>query len=190
MRIPNGKIENMVSDGTGRLVLSELRLERDSAAMGRLIASDGKALAIVPVDLDADDAAGPVSVDVMKHARKDVPKRFRDHTSAVRLNGNAKIMSKDGTIEMPRTAIDPPNSYPNLDTVIPKQDTLPYTLAIDAEVLFRLADALRGEFDFGAHIVTLKFKLNEKGVVDSAILATNGTDATGVIMPCTPQKKS
>ena len=72
MRLPVGKIEQAASTEESRKPLSTsytLKAVKLDVETKRMMATDGHILAIVPVEVDATDHSGLLSVDSMKQIR-------------------------------------------------------------------------------------------------------------------------
>jgi hypothetical protein len=197
MKIPAGRIEDLCSESGQERVIEECRLERSKDAnepgIGWLIATNGKALGVVQVDLVDDDTNGPVSVDAIKMARKQ-SKRIRELANLLTVNSVAKVLTKTGIVEMSRTAY-PDRSFPNVDAVMPKKEEADVVLHLDAKLLYTLAEAI-GDDSVYHHQVSLYLK-TEKGkdggprTVSSGIYVEqdiNKPTGFGVIMPCSKAK--
>jgi hypothetical protein len=102
---------------THRAVLTHLLLERIDGANGRLSASDGFMLAVVPVTLDDDDVPGLVHADALTSAAKDCPKR----EGVVTLYVLEDIVRSVGHACFPRTrGVSEYDTFPDLSRVIPR----------------------------------------------------------------------
>lgn len=146
----------------------------------RLLSCNGKALAVVPVERDEEDIDGPVSQEALKAATKG-PAKVQ---ASIVANGALKV---DG-ISFPRP--EETGVFPRVDAIIPDPDSLPYSVTLNAKMLYELAQAI------GTEQVTLRFATATEGdQIGSVITAlkvepdpqsdggTNG--AFGIIMPCT-----
>jgi hypothetical protein len=187
------QIDKAVSDDHTRPALMQCHLDREKA---RLVACDGKIMAVVPVtDLDGSpgdcpkDSSGPVSVDALKAAR-----RLKSPYGLV-LGASGKHSLANGAT-MPRPNDLP--SYPPYEQVLPghrmgSPDTI--TICINAELLLDLAKAIGNTVKSGT-FASLTFPIpsreesvnpetGHKDMLDP--IAVKGFDgAIGVIMPCRP----
>lgn len=130
------KIEAITTSDKQRIALREafLDISPDGA---KLIATNGKAMAVIPVEVSPDDHAGYVSKDVLKAARK-AAGRLTD--VQVALNGAAQLPNG---ITMPRDGEAKDSQFPNWRKVWPNFEGKPtVTLAIDAHMLAKLAEAM------------------------------------------------
>jgi len=152
------------------------------ATKSRIIATNGKALVVVPVaslDDTQSDASGPIPVDALKAARK------HGNRQRLSLNGDARLL--DGT-SLPRPESN--GTYPDVDSVIPpapEEGRVP-DLCIDADLLYRLAQAIAS--DGKAGIVDLYFNSMDRAAMRIMqairVHSRNSDGAIGVIMSCRP----
>lgn len=190
------KIELAASTDDTRHVLKEPYLDirqEGEVRVGKLVATDGRIIAIVPVELDEHDSEGWVSADVLKTARKEAPKSGMDRDKAiVTCNGKAELPSG---ITMPRSSIDmmetnseglAANVYPNwreVTTVLTDEATQAadgtcVDVAIDVSLLWKLAQAM------GTEKVRLRVPAGGTGAIAAWAANMAGSNgATGVIMP-------
>lgn len=106
----------------------------------RLLACDGFALAVVPVDVDETDFTGPVPVDALKMARKD--RRGEDLTKTIECGPeNVQVQNGAGKLVLDREA----GRYPDVEQIIPhalKTGADVTVVALDAKRLYDLARAI------------------------------------------------
>lgn len=130
------KIERCVSTDETRHVLTQPYLDiRDGEA--HVVATDGRCMAIVPVDVDANDVAGHVPAESLKTARK-VWGKLTLNTLVV---GESSVSVGDYQWKRP---VDM-GQYPNWRGVVPnpendKTETL--RVGINPEFLSRVAEAI------------------------------------------------
>lgn len=177
------KIEAIASGDRSRYNTSEPFLDTSVEGAPLLVATNGKAMAAVPVELQEGDAQGYVSADVLKTARKQAG---RLKQACVKLNGVATLPDES---TMPRHGKAKDGEFPKWRNVWPEFDgKSTVRVAIDAELLADLAKAM------GTRGVVLKFVLPKEGsAADSAIEARpcgvghGGTcaepSAKGLLMP-------
>ena len=134
----------------------------------RLLATDGHILAIVPVETGEHDTTGYISVEALTSQRKATGKKV-EH---VELACNGSVALPDGRT-FPREDY---GIYPNVDSVLPKPESRNFHVALNADLLHRLADAI------GSEVVVLHFDTtNPLGCIS---VTGKATLATGAIMPC------
>ena len=152
MKLPKGKVERCVSDDPSRLAFTECHLivrNKAEFQQGDLVATDGKILAIVPVDLHPDDTAGQVSLDAIALARK-TEKAWKHASPSVassmlRLNGEAIITEpRTGAETKTPRALHPELSYPDVDAVTPDpaDEKFTHVVYLNANLLSKLAQAI------------------------------------------------
>jgi len=174
------KIESATSKDKNRHNITEPYLEVRPDGQSRLMATDGRMLAVLPVETSEDDVSGYVSADALKASRKG-----RTMESVIRCNGSLEVWH-GATFPRPD-----PGTYPNVDVVMPKNEAThgkrKIRLSLNAALLARLADAM------GTEGVTLEFLADESdGSVSDPLMVTPRStddrkcamdDALGVIMP-------
>lgn len=122
------KIEAACSDDKDRHSIQDPYLDR-SGTGDRLIATNGRIIAVVPVECDDDDTTGYVPTACLKEARK---------RGFVMLGDKATV---PGISEHPRNLGE--NTFPNWKAVIPNNsDVKTVRLVIDPAYLKDLADAM------------------------------------------------
>lgn len=130
------KIEKCVSTDETRYVLTQPYLDiRDGEA--RMVATDGRCMAVVPVDVDASDVSGHVPAESLKTARK-VWGKLTLNTLAV---GEASVSVGDYQWKRP---VDM-GKFPDWRNVIPnpeKDRTETLRVGINPEYLARVAEAI------------------------------------------------
>jgi hypothetical protein len=169
------KIELAASKDQTRAALLNPYLER-GADGDKVIATDGRMLAVLPVECDEKDVTGYIPRECLKDARK---------AGGVILNGVAEVYCG---ASYPRGT---EYNFPQWRQVMPdysRRRTV--KLGIDPALLKRLADAI------GAEIVCLEFPVDGPGewqsgdrITDPLIVkpsARSGGEnpAHGVLMPC------
>ena len=184
MMLPNSKLEKVCADKSD--VRYYLRTPYVDVEKSRLLATDGHAMAVVPVDTTGIQASTSIPLDCIKAARKNGhvitsvkgnPDGVEDVGSAV-TGGNVTEQSE-------------PCRYPDVDRVIPT-DLSDFSVTFDAEILYRLAQAIcEPQKGFKSMIVTLTLSQCERtGRPDpgSALriepMWPVTPDSFGVLMPC------
>ncbi len=127
------KIEKCVSTDESRPTLNNIYISRRHA-----MSTNGRILAIVPVQVQEDDEIGWLSPDALKHARKVSPKGL-DSVQIV-LNG-AQVLP-DGTIMNRPDGENPPHTFRILRGA---HSNRKYRIGLNASYLKDLADALGNE---------------------------------------------
>jgi len=186
------RIEGVVSNDDTRENIGKVFYDSDNVKGPRLVATDGRCLAIVKVDhTDKEDSAGPIDPLAFTVARKMAGKepmlRFDCHDSAVdvvttHMSATSDKLVEDAVTFSPRQTTD---DYPHYEAIIPTghPDIL---LSLDPEALLAVAKAIGS-----ASSVTLGVKLPEKQgtptmfvVADClTVTAKDDDDAKGYLMP-------
>lgn len=173
MKIPrNCLIEQCVIRQAGRLAIDHLYLDIETAdgrRLGRLVATDGKALAVIFVEVDDGDVPGLVSTRALIAARELVGTR-----ATVELHcGVLRLVTADG-VSYPR----PEGDYPKWRELIPSRAATT-EITLDARVLSRLAAAM------GTHAVRLTLG-NPRQPLRVMPLDEDAPAADGVMMMIAP----
>lgn len=178
MQMPNLKIEGVVaSKNDVRLNLQEPYLDVENR---RMVATNGHAAVVVPVEIEDGDTSGHISVESIIAARKVAPERKRQHKT-IRVAANGTLVLNNGA-SFPRSIL---GTYPNIDMVIPQRTY--DTISIDAERLLELAQAicLQGE----TPMVTIHLSEDRNsGMRVERLKGDSDKGAFGVIMPCRKPK--
>jgi len=127
------KIEKCVSTDPSRTNLNNIYISRRHA-----MATNGRILAIIPVQVQEDDETGWLSPEALKHARK-VSAKGLDSVQIV-LNG-AQVLP-DGTIMHRPEGENPPHTFRILRDA---HSNRKYRIGINAHYLKDLSDALGNE---------------------------------------------
>lgn len=165
MKAPKTKLENICEKAT-RGARSYLTAPYLDVAKARLVATNGHALVIHPVVVDDGDTSGHVPLDALKAVRG------KRADSTITLNGNAIA----GGVQYPRPDL---GQYPYFDRVIPAKPSTPPTVIFDAELLFKLAQAMT---DRQAIVRVWVGKYPGDALYIEARHAPEGV--VGVLMPC------
>lgn len=162
MKLPSkAKLEKVCGKNDTRYYLNAPYLD---VAKKRVVASNGKALVVHPVELDEGDTSGAVPLDAIKAARS------KTGDGTVALAGDARAAG----IAFPR----PDHShYPDVDKVIPTKLDTPPTVRLDVRLLLDLAEAI-GEGSI------LSLWVGKDGDAVRVEAARGGSGAFGVILPC------
>lgn len=171
MKLPKDcLLEKICSKDATRPAISAPYLDVDAERSAHVIATNGAAMAKIPVSIDPLDVAGYVPVGALKEARKLAKK---DNESALALNGTAQTTNG---ATFPRESAE---TFPNWRQVWPKLEGK-IQVSFDARLLYELAQAMGTEgviltFDAGAPISV------RPSATSACTPASLG--ARGVIMP-------
>lgn len=160
------KIERMCDNPkNGRAQLMGAYLDLSEKDKPVLVATSGKHLAYVPVEVDENDTPGFVTVEAIKESRK------KSNMDCIMLNGSQKLMS----CEMPRPDL---GTFPNWRMVTKRPDGDPVLkVMLNAELLDDLQSGI------GNGEILLEFYGQTKnGSYESAIFV-KGEYGEGVLMP-------
>ena len=177
MRLPVGKIEQAASTEESPYTLKAVKLDVENK---RMMATDGHILAIVPVEVDATDHSGLLSVDSMKQIRA-MQRRSKSIPVNIAVNGKATATGKSETSEFELVT----GQFPNVDAVIPtgKKYEGPATVCFNVDSLVRLAKALGADEAHQGTIVQLWIKDASSPVL---VKTSENPEAIGVLTPCRP----
>ena len=175
MKMRNTKIESAVDSKDMRDHLSEPYLDVENE---RLVATNGKILSAIKVEVEPDDVSGYISKDALVAARK-IAKTYKEETIEIRANGSLELKNGD--------KFNRPNvgTFPNIDNILNMLETDPaktIRLGINAKLLLDLAKSLAN----ATQEVVLDLVVDENNQVSSAInvsVAKQGKDDKAVIMP-------
>lgn len=157
----------------------------------RLVATDGRRLVLLPVELDEHDTDGYVTNEALAAASKAKPPRGTTAHAQ-----NERCLLANGSLKVPFANFEQPrpdagnHSFPNYKGALPefKQgDAGTASITFNAQYLADIAECLSAEGD----AVTITFKLgNRKEMLgkELPILVTYGKDRDagfGVLMPIT-----
>lgn len=143
------KLEKVVSKDETRAAITVIKLDEHKRFGNCAIATNGRSLAIVPVNVDegSTNDKGLLSVDALQASRKS------------RLT--AGIMTLNGAIELPdgrkfpRPTEQDNGQYPDVNAILPENTReTKFTIALNPQLLFELSQALGCLKGDG---VTLKF---------------------------------
>ena len=166
-------IEKVLCKDATRHAITETYLDTENGC-GSLIATNGKSIAVIPVELEEGDVAGYVATEGIKQARK---ADKRASFPSLKLNGTLKLSNG---VEMPRTTLPTGTQFPQWRQVIPKDEGYTVEFAFDAKLLYELAQAM------GSDGVVIRYKADRKPLlVRPTPLAgcTPCLGSKGVLMP-------
>jgi hypothetical protein len=138
----------------------------------RAIATDGKIIAVVPVELQHEDTGNRIAIKALKESRKAGGSKCEHAFVSL---GNAASISTGGA-HYPVTQVTPPNAA----SIVPGENRAPAIakIRLDASLLLRLAKALGSQNDR----VCLEIS-GESDVVIVRPIGENYDEAFGLIMP-------
>lgn len=162
MKIPRVcRIEGVVGEDFARLGIANAELEVDRR---RLVATNGKVIALVEVHVDDGDVSGPVSLEALKAARANI----RPRSAYPHILCGATILKTHGPPQsgMPLDLPRPTTVFPPYNAVVPEcnpGDPGTITVGLDAQLLLDLARALGAEDRHsGRPAVFLTFPIPER----------------------------
>ncbi len=155
------KIEKAAARDSSRYAINCVYLD---TAKGRLVATDGSILAIVPCEIADDDADGLIPLEAIDRARK------LAIGGIVRAKCNGKAEQSDGS-----SFQRPDHRFPDYSGIIPKEAGS-VRVSLNADSLLRLAQALGGK--------TVTLEIGEPGTPIRVRPCLDGIEgAFGLIMP-------
>ena len=165
------KIESASSTDVSRYILNSVRVEK-TGEQAQAIATDGKILAIVPVQLeDGDKEEAIVSPKAFATARKACGK-FAE--ARIELNGSAKVTN--GIEDQSFGYIE--GNYPNWKQVLPGDYKKSLKVSLDAKLLLNLWKAIGGE---AASSNRINLEIDTQSDYNPIKVTTEG-DGLGIIM--------
>lgn len=150
----------------------------------RVIATDGKILATIPVEIEDGEICGPVPVEAIAAARKAVTARSPEQRCEIRCNGDGSgvtVPAAGVTYDRPITG-----KFPDIDRVIPPIADTDRMYAIDVALLNRLAKALSTSTRDGLQVT---LRIPEDASKPARVESWSNPDAVGVIMPLRLENK-
>jgi len=165
------KIESASSTNASRYILNSVRIEK-TGEQAQAIATDGRIMAIVPVQLeDGDKEEAIVSPKAFATARKSCGKLV---DARIELNGNAKVTN--GIEDQSFGYIE--GNYPNWKQVLPKDYKKSLKVSLDAKLLLNLWKAIGGE---AASSNRINLEIDTQSDHNPIKVTTEG-DGLGIIM--------
>lgn len=162
------KIERAASNDETRYEINNIKINGEKK---QLIATNGKILACVPVEIEKDDdiGSGVLTKGAIIEARK---QGKRSGMTEIKLNGSFEMPNK---AQLPRPDKSNTGVFPYYEQAIPKRKTH-FAVTINPDLLMDLVKALGHEHGNG---VTLEFS---KDNLDSIVVRTD-TESIGVMIP-------
>lgn len=153
-------IEKCTAKERGRYAMQHLRLEIETpgsegkSGQGRLIATDGRCLAVVEILTHELDTTGQVPVTALVAARKGGKK---DKDASMTAKDQVLVASKDGVLAVERPK-DEDGEFPRWRAVVPAEDSAFIAdFTVNAELLLKVQNAL------GADSVRLRIQNHTDG---------------------------
>lgn len=173
------KIELAASKDSDRHAIGEPFLDIKHAK-GTVVATDGRILAMIPVEIETGDDPGYIPADTLKAARK---LALRSEIAFFTAGPQIKLPNGDAVSRIGNNK--PGDGYPNWRAVIPDGSEHTQVIAIDAKRLWLLAQAM------GTQCVKLRIKDDVSPLLVEPQAAGRHSDAAkpvhmdarGVIMP-------
>lgn len=169
----SSKLELCAAKVDARYAMKNLYLETDGPNGPRLCATDGRTLAVVPVELEEGDEAGLVSVDALKIARQGA-----GHGKArIECNKSLRAWGKRGPLTFERPS---EGNFPDIrapDLLSTEEAPKGLKIRLNAKLLYNIAQA------FGADEVELTIPTDKDKPVFVRGLMQAIPDAVGLLMP-------
>lgn len=170
------KILSAAASEEYRYMTSGVKFEKDP---GRLIATNGRIMVVVPVEDTDGDVDGIISPDAMKLAGKGGKK---GETTIASLDSVARVFLKEGTADFPHLEAN----FPDWEVVQPKASTTDLNITLSGAYLKDIVDAL-GTAGDDLDGVKFQFKLKKGQIDDNAPVRVEAASplngAYGCIMP-------
>ncbi len=158
------KIELAASKDASRRVITEPYLDMSQDPV--LVATNGAAIAVIPVEVCAEDVPGHVGVDALKLMRKSKRDQAVLTKDWIEVEGVGKILRSDL------------GGFVNWRAVAPDKDReATFSVGLNIKMLWELCQAI------GCETARLEFKSNLDAIVVKPIRDCANKKAYGVIMP-------
>jgi DNA polymerase III sliding clamp (beta) subunit (PCNA family) len=166
------KIESAASKDKTRYSITAPWLDIDENG-AKVIATDGRIMAVVPVQVNETDKSCHLSIDALKASRK-------GRLASGEIDTSGEMQQVTGGGAFPREDL---GNAPNWRQVMPEEKAPVFTVALNPALLARLAEAM------GTDAVKLEFTSETSPIRVTPTSGGNGTSvaepgAVGVIMPC------
>lgn len=159
------KIDRAASDDPTRAVHNVLLSDNEKQAV--LVATNGRILAVVPVEKQDGDTNGLIPAKAFIELRREFPKKY-DQMMSAQVNG-AVVLPSGRTFQMGE------GTFPKWEMIIPKADSRPFKVKLNPTHLVDLAEAIGS-----ADGVTLSF---DPADPQQSIVVNEGAKAFGLLMP-------
>lgn len=180
------RLDKCAAKELGRFAMNAILLDVEGK---RAVATDGRVLAVVPVEVSGHDVTGLLPVEAWGAATTAQRERGSDaeERSKIAANGtarvdppkNARFAKKGaGVTEYPRPEYTD-GCFPRFESILPKGDPI-FRVAFNPTFLLRLAEAVGYDAQADAPSVTLE--VFGKGM-PIRVTATRENGAVGVMMP-------
>lgn len=177
------QIEKAVADANDvRAPIREVYLDMETASRPRLVATNGRIMAIVPVETEDGDSEGFIKPEAFSTGRKGTSGRM--DTYGLSANREIRVQTVKGTSIFPRTAhgegeINFPRWRRIAEKSVNDKKQKYYSVTLDAELLYRLSQAI------GSDEVHLMIPEDGQEVI---LVRSNRCDAYGFICPIMRRK--
>lgn len=154
------------------------------------VATNGRILAIVPIEPDADDTSGLVSVDSWNAARK--VKGIGYHDPEVSMLANGKCVVVDALAHTEQSSSRPEGDYPPFDLAIPKAKDDDLCVTLNADLLLALGKAI-GAYSDSQRGICVSLRIPQGKGIPVTVLHAGESDRAddrpfGVIMPIVAER--
>lgn len=171
------KLEKVASTDETRAAITNIAITREGEK-AVAVATNGRTMAIVPVEIESDVELGLLSSAALKAARK---MGGKNDDAEMSLNGN--IAFPDGST-LPRPTAEEFGTFPRWEQVLPTEE-VKFTVALDPRLLLSLADAI-GCDGFRNKGIVLSFS-DEQSPIRVTVNGNGRSDfgggARGIMMP-------
>lgn len=173
MKLTQNEIERAAAKGDIRPYMNHVHLD---AAAQRLVATNGHILAVVPVEVEEGDTAGPIPAEAFPAARKAAGSHFEPAMQA-----NGSVVLQNGAT-MPRPSAADIGPFPAWEKLVERFQPSGVSVTFNAELLYELARALTPKGSKYGRVITLHLSASEPDKSAMKVEGANG--AFGLLMPC------
>jgi DNA polymerase III sliding clamp (beta) subunit (PCNA family) len=174
MKLPKSKIELVAGDEAG-FSLNNVKLDVEGK---RMLAINGHALAIIPIEVEEGDHSALIPVEVLK-ALRTFANRTKQKDLRISVNGMIKAEFKG---EKQEHALGE-GTFPNADLVVRlvRQPEGPATIIFNAQTLLNLVKALSDPTAPNSDVISIWVKDGQSSII---LKSSSNPDAIGMLMPC------